>query len=304
MSKASSRGEPADHISMAVSVIVLTVLALSLGDALIKIASGSFVIWQIFVIRSLLAIPVLLLVLVATSSKRLQFPDAPGWVALRSLMLVGMWICYYLALPKLTLSVAAAAYYTLPIFITLFSALFIGDRISRLGWIAVFAGFLGVLLILRPSAGDFNAYTILPLVAAMLYAGAMILTRTRCRKQHPIVLALALNICFVIVGALAAGLVALLPDAARHGFLLAQWASMGQAEWISMGLLTAAILIGSIGAAVAYQNGPPSVIGSFDFAYVGFAVVWGMIFFAEVPDVSSTLGITLIVGAGILSLRQ
>ncbi|MEN5300111.1 hypothetical protein ABE530_17455 [Brucella sp. TWI559] len=71
-----------------------------------------------------------------------------------------------------------------------------------------------------------------------------------------------------------------------------------------MGLLTAALLIGSIGAAVAYQNGPPSVIGTFDFAYVGFAVIWGMIFFAEVPDVTSTLGITLIVGAGILSLRQ
>lgn len=304
MSKASSRGESADHISLAVSVIILTVLALSLGDALIKITSGSFVIWQIFVIRSLLAIPVLLLLLIATSPERLQFQDVLGWVLLRSLMLVGMWICYYLALPRLTLSVAAASYYTLPIFITLFSAIFIGERISGLGWIAVFAGFLGVLLIFRPSAGDFNAYTILPIVAAMLYAGAMILTRTRCRKQHPIVLALALNICFVIVGALAAGVVKLLPDAARHGFLLAPWAAMGQAEWISIGLLTAALLIGSIGAAVAYQNGPPSVIGTFDFAYVGFAVIWGMIFFAEVPDVTSTLGMTLIVGAGILSLRQ
>ncbi|WP_252349187.1 DMT family transporter [Ochrobactrum sp. BTU1] len=205
MSKASSRGEPADHICLAVSVIILTVLALSLGDALIKITSGSFVIWQIFVIRSLLAIPVLLLLLIATSPERLQFQDVLGWVLLRSLMLVGMWICYYLALPRLTLSVAAASYYTLPIFITLFSAIFIGERISGLGWIAVFAGFLGVLLIFRPSAGDFNEYTILPIVAAMLYAGAMILTRTRCRKQHPIVLALALNICFVIVGALAAG---------------------------------------------------------------------------------------------------
>ncbi|GLU29789.1 permease [Brucella sp. NBRC 12950] len=285
-------------------MIILTVLALSLGDALIKITSGSFVIWQIFVIRSLLAIPVLLLLLIATSPERLQFQDVLGWVLLRSLMLVGMWICYYLALPRLTLSVAAASYYTLPIFITLFTAIFIGERISGLGWIAVFAGFLGVLLIFRPSAGDFNAYTILPIVAAMLYAGAMILTRTRCRKQHPIVLALALNICFVIVGALAAGAVKLLPDAARHGFLLAPWAAMGQAEWISIGLLTAALLIGSIGAAVAYQNGPPSVIGTFDFAYVGFAVIWGMIFFAEVPDVTSTLGMTLIVGAGILSLRQ
>lgn len=304
MSKASSRVEPADHIPMAVGIIILTVLALSLGDALIKLTSGSFVIWQICVIRSLLAIPVLLVVLVVTSSVRLRVPHLLGWVVLRSLMLVAMWICYYLSLPKLTLSVAAAAYYTLPLFLSLFSALFIGDRISRLGLIAVFVGFLGVLLILRPRVGDFNAYTILPLLAAMLYAGAMIITRTRCRQQHPIALALALNICFVVVGAGATGLVALRPDVARHGFLLAPWAAMGQAEWISMGLMAAAILIGSIGTAVAYQNGPPSVIGTFDFSYVGFAVVWGMIFFAEVPDVTSILGIILIVGAGIASLRQ
>lgn len=291
-----------DNIPLAVGVIILTVLALSLGDALIKLTSGSFVIWQIFVIRSLIVIPVLLVVL--ASKARLRLPDASRWVALRSLMLVGMWVCYYLSLPELTLSAAAAAYYTLPIFITLFSALFIGDRISRTGWAAVFTGFLGVLLILRPKAGDFNTYAILPLVSAMLYAGAMILTRTRCRQQDPIMLSLALNLAFVMAGVLAAALAALLPESARQGFLLARWTGMGPAEWLSMTLLAAAILIGSIGAAFAYQNGPPAMIGAFDFAYVGFAVIWGLVFFAEVPDAVSTLGMALIVGAGILSLRQ
>ena len=304
MKRASPQRNRTDRIPLAVSVIILTVLALSLGDALIKMTSGSFVIWQIFVIRSLMALPILLLFLAVAAPGRLRMPDELGWIILRSLMLVAMWVCYYFSLPNLTLSVAAAAYYTLPIFLTLFSALFIGDGISKKGWIAVFAGFLGVLLILRPKAGDFNAFAILPLVSAMLYAGAMILTRTTCRGQHPIVLSLALNISFVIVGALAAGLILLLPDAARTGFLLAPWAAMGQAEWTSMGLLATAILIGSIGAAIAYQNGPPAMIGAFDFAYVGFAAIWGIVFFAEVPDLTSTLGMTLIVGAGVLSLRQ
>ncbi|QJT10851.1 DMT family transporter [Oceanidesulfovibrio marinus] len=304
MSQLSTQGHRVDNIPMAVSIIVLTVLALSLGDALIKLTSGDFVIWQIFVIRSLIAIPVLLLVLAFAAPGSLRVPDEPGWVILRSLMLVAMWVCYYLSLPKLTLSAAAAAYYTLPIFITLFSALFLGDRISRKGWIAVFAGFLGVVLILRPKAGDFNAYAILPLASAMLYAGAMILTRSKCRAQHPLVLSLALNVAFVVTGALAASLILLLPDSLRQGFLFAPWAAMGGPEWLSMGLLAGAILIGSIGAAIAYQNGPPAMIGAFDFAYVGFAVVWGVILFAEIPDMVSALGMLLIVGAGILSLRQ
>lgn len=304
MSQVNLHVRRADNIPLAVGSIILTVLALSLGDALIKFTSGNFVIWQIFVIRSLIAIPVLLLVFAVIKPRNLCMPGQPGWIILRSLMLVVMWICYYLSLPRLTLSAAAAAYYTLPIFITLFSALLIGDRISRKGWIAVFGGFLGVVLILRPKAGDFNVYAILPLASAVLYAGAMILTRSKCRDQHPLVLSLALNVAFVIIGCVAASVILLLPDPLREGFLFARWAEMGSAEWLSMGMLAVAILIGGIGAAIAYQNGPPAIVGTFDFAYVGFAVIWGMIFFAEIPDMTSVLGMSLIVGAGILSLRQ
>lgn len=299
---ASVRSAPGDRVPLAVASIILTVLALSLGDALIKITSGSFVIWQVFVVRSLILLPVLVVMTISLGS--LRMPEALGWIALRSLMLIAMWICYYLSLPKLSLSAAAAAYYTLPIFITLFSAVFVGERITRNGWAAVALGFTGVLLILRPRAGDFNLYALLPLVAAMLYAGAMILTRTRCQSQHPLILSLALNFGFIMIGGIAAALIGLLPVETRQGFLLSAWTPMGQAEWVSMGLLAAAILIGSIGAAIAYQNGPPAMIGAFDFAYVGFAVVWGIVFFNETPDLIASVGMILIVGAGVLSLRQ
>ena len=293
-----------DNIPLAVGVIILTVLALSLGDALIKSTSGNFVIWQIFVVRSLVAIPFLVLFLAFTSPESLRMPDAIGWTVVRSFLLVAMWVSYYLSLPDLSLSVAAAVYYTLPIFITLFSAAITGETIGRNGWLAVFIGFAGVLLILRPRPDDFNGSALLPLLSAMLYALAMILTRTRCRSENPTILALALNITFVVVGGTAALFIATLTDEARKGFLLAPWATMGLSEWISMGLLAAAILIGSVGAAIAYQNGPSSMIGTFDFAYVGFAVLWGIIFFADIPDAASMLGMVLIVGAGVLTLRR
>lgn len=293
-----------DNLPLAVAVIVFTVLALSLGDALIKLTSGEFVIWQIFVLRSLLVLPVLLIYLWAKIPDALAVPPALGWTLLRSLMLVGMWVAYYVALPKLELSIAAAAYYTLPIFITFFSAAFIGDKIKLLGWAAVIVGFLGVLLILRPNAGDFNLYALLPLVSAALYALAMILTRTKCRAVNPLMLSVALNLTFVVVGIVAAISIMVLAPEPRQGFLLAPWAEMASREWLSMVLLAAAILIGSVGAAIAYQNGPPQIIGTFDFAYVGFALLWGMVFFAEVPDLLSLIGIILIVVAGVMSLRQ
>ena len=294
----------ADNVPLAVTVIVFTVFALSLGDALIKLTSNNFVLWQIFIIRSSMAIPCLVLYMAALSRASLRMPTSLLWTVIRSLLLVTMWISYYIALPHIQLSAAAAAYYTLPIFITLFSAALTGDKVRWLGWLAVVLGFVGVLLILKPNSNDFNWYTLLPLFAAVLYALAMILTRTKCRGEQPLVLALALNIAFVVVGCVAAVFIMSLSDEVRQGFVLGAWPQMGLPQWMSMALLAIAILIGSVGTVIAYQNAPSSVIGIFDFAYVGFAVLWSAVFFAEIPDPISIVGIALIVLSGVLSSRQ
>lgn len=293
-----------DHVLLAISVIVITGFALSLGDALVKSASNQFVLWQIFLMRSVIAVPCLIVFTLIFARGALRMPHSLGWTIFRSLLLVIMWVSYYFSLVFLPISVAAAAYYTLPIFITIFSALVTGDKIKAGGWVAAILGFLGVLLVIKPNATDFNVYALLPLLSAILYALAMVLTRTKCQSAHPLFLALALNVAFFIVGGAAVIAISLLPSESREGFLLAPWRVMGPSQWLSMSLLAVAILIGSIGAAFAYQNGPPSVVGVFDFSYVGFAVLWGVIFFSDFPDAISLAGIALIVLAGVISFRQ
>lgn len=291
-----------DNLPLAVSVIVFTVFALSLGDAIIKFTSGSFVLWQIFVLRSVIAIPCLVGYMALVSREPLRIPKAVIWTTVRSLLLVMMWLSYYIALPHIPLSAAAAAYYTLPIFITLFSAVLTGDSVSRSGWLAVVLGFVGVLLILKPNAEDFNWYALLPLISAVLYALAMILTRTKCRDEPPLVLALSLNIAFVVVGGLASAFTLSVSDELRQGFVLGMWSPMNFSQWVSMAVLAIAVLTGSIGTVIAYQNAPSSVVGVFDFAYVGFAVLWSVVFFAEYPDAISLLGMAMIVLSGVMSL--
>jgi drug/metabolite transporter (DMT)-like permease len=294
---------PKNNIPFAVMVIVFTAMGLSFGDGIVKMTSGTFAIWQVFVLRSIIVVPVLLFYLVFKSRTSLRLPTAFGWLVLRSVILVIMWIVYYMALPHLELSIAAAAYYTAPIFITIFAARLTGDRIAPLGWVAVCIGFLGVLLILRPTAGDFNAYALLPLIAAALYAYAMILTRTKCAETNPVMLAIGLNVAFIIAGGTATIALMLIPDQ-TEGYLSASWSPMGHSDWLIMGVLAVSILIGSLGAALAYQNGPPSIIGTFDFAYVGFAFLWGLLFFGERPDAISIIGVCFIAIAGYLALRD
>ncbi|MEM1197755.1 MAG: DMT family transporter [Pseudomonadota bacterium] len=297
-----------DNLALAIGAVVFTVFALSLGDALIKQVSASFPLWQIFVLRSVLAIPVLLFAFKLNKQPIRFLRSSAGWVVVRSLMLTFMWVAYYSALPHVELSVAAAVYYTLPLFITLFAALFIGEKVGVQGTIAVCLGFLGILLILKPSAESFNSYALLPLVSSILYALAMILTRTKCKEDHPLSLSLALNISFIIIGLAATLLAYAFPPAAetvsQYAFLLGPWIAMGGQEWLAMGLLAVAILIGSVGAAIAYQAGPASVVSTFDFAYLAFAALWGFLFFAEVPDLITGGGIALIAVAGILAVRR
>ena len=297
-----------DNVALAVAVILVTDLALSLGDAAVKLVSASFVLWQIFVIRSAIAIPVLVGMMRARSRILSLAPRRPGWVAIRSLMLTMMWVAYYASLPHLALGIAAATYYTLPIFITLFAALFIGDRIGPMGWCAVLAGFAGTLLILKPDAAGFNVYALLPLLAAVLYALAMTLTRTKCREEDPLILSLALHLSFIAVGCLATLLIALsggpVAGPTDASFLFGTWTGMGTTEWFTMALLAAAAIIGSVGAAVAYQAGPPAIVATFDFAYLAFAGLWGVLIFGESLDGASMAGIALIIAGGVLAIRR
>ena len=294
-----------DNVRLGVAVILATTLTMSLGDAAIKLLSADFVLWQIFVLRSLIAIPVVVALIKLRSRTASLMPRRIGWVALRSLMLTFLWVAYYSALPHLTLGVAAATFYTLPLFITLFAAIFIGDKIGPKGWGSVVLGFIGALLILKPDTGGFNAYALLPLGAAILDAVAMILTRTKCRGEDPLVLSLSLNVSLVSVGLLATALTTIVGQSADgSSFLLGQWTPMGASEWFAMALLAVAAIVASVGAAIAYQVGPPATIATFDFAYVGFAGLWGILIFADFPSTRTIIGIILIVVGGIVAVRR
>ncbi|WP_226550065.1 DMT family transporter [Celeribacter naphthalenivorans] len=304
MSKTSDSLSP-ENVPLAVATIVGTVFALSLGDALIKAlgGAGGMGIWQLFALRSLLAFPVLLIgALSMFGASRLR-PRALFWIVLRSLLLVGMWIAYYLSLPLLPLAVAAAAYYTLPLFIVAFAALFGGETVGRLQWGGVALGFLGILLVLRPGGEAFSWAALLPILSAVLYAVAMILTRTKCRFEHPATLALGLNAVFILVGGagllIGSGMTEDIP-----GFLTPKWQEMTGVQWRNLVLLAGLILVASVGTAVAYQAASASTVGTFDFAYVGFAVIWGVVIFDERPQGAALAGIALIVVAGVLAVQR
>jgi drug/metabolite transporter (DMT)-like permease len=297
-----------DNFKLAVFSIIFAVLALSMGDAVIKYFSASFSLWQIYVVRSLIAAPILIAVIKFREPTLSLKPVSISWTAIRSLLLGVMWVAYYAALPHIKLSVAAAVFYTIPLFITLFSAVFTGDKVTSKSWIAIVLGFFGVLLIVRPDADGFNAYVLLPLLAAILYAVAMILTRTKCLDENPKILSLSLNITFIGMGIVASLLIAIWDPAESakntYPFLIGDWAVLDLSGWLTMSVLAIVIIFGSLFAAIAYQNAPSSVVATFDYSYLAFAALWGLLVFSEVPDALTILGMVMIAGAGMIAIRE
>ncbi len=287
---------PTYRTGLAVTAVVVAVLALSLGDSIIKATGLNLPLWQMYILRSALVVPPLWWLAHRNGG---QGFSSLGWVILRSTLLVAMWLAYYSALPLMPLSLAAAAYYTSPILITVVASVLARRWPAPRVLLAIFLGFAGVILILRPDASGFDIASLLPLLAAFLYACAMVLTARKCREDNPFGLALALNIAFIVAGACLG-----LFSGQEGSFIFGPWQTLDLALIGVVAALATVILVGSVGAAIAYQNGSPTTVAAFDYSYLVFSLIWGTIFFGEWPDVLSLSGIAIIAAAGFLSLPR
>ncbi len=291
-----------DQTALGIGIILASVLAMSFADAVVKLVSANLTVWQLFVARSVFAIPTILALLVAMGiGLELR---TPKWAFIRSALLVLTWLAFYASLPVLSLSVAAVAVYTNPIMTALLSAALTGEQVSGRQWSGVLLGFLGVITILKPGTEAFSWFTLLPLLGAAFYSVAMVLTRSKCREEAPLMLALALHGSFLIAGAAATVillLVGLAPDSVESfPFLLDDWMPMGPREWGLMALLGVLSAVYFVGVARAYQIAAPPIIATFDYAYLISAAFWGFLFFSDTPDRFTVFGMILIVAAGLL----
>lgn len=294
--------------ALGATVMTATTFVLAFGDALVKLVSSDFSLWQIFVLRSLLAIPLIVGGLLLTGPPARMIPKSLGWTAVRCLLLMGMWLAFYAALPVLSLAVVAAAYYTAPLFITLFSATLLREPVGFRRWCAIVTGFAGVIVILRPGTEAFSCFMVLPILSAVLFALSAIVTRKKCIDEKPLVLSLALNICFMICGVIASIAVAWwgpsVPAESVHPFFLSPWAELGPRQWAVAALLAVIVVVSSTGVAKAYQSGAPSLVATFDYTYLVFAGLWGYILFSEVPGPATLLGMLLITASGLVVLSR
>jgi drug/metabolite transporter (DMT)-like permease len=282
-------------------------LVFSLQDSVIKAISGDHAVTLAIMLRAIVSFPILV-AMVAMSGGIRQL-DTPHWpiLCLRGAILLCAYTTYFMAFPALPLAEAIALYFMVPLIITVMSGPLLGEHVSAKAWGAVVLGLVGVGVILQPGRALFEPAALLSLVSAITYAYSMILARKHGGEVPATVMTFYQNAVYLL-GALLIAVVVYalgleLPGHPSLDFLVRSWDVPPPKDMALMGLCGVIAAFGSTLLSQAYRMGQANIVTPFEYTGMIWAVVFGYLFFGEVPKLTTLGGMALIALAGVLALN-
>lgn len=273
-------------VAMSASVVVFI-----FNDALIKLAAESVPSVQAIGVRGLFATLWCALALLVTGTWRQIAWAAHPRVVFRGVLEAGSAIFYLVALFHIPFAIATAVNLSTPVILTVLAVLILKEDVRWRRWSAVIVGFVGVLLVIQPHPGDVNAWTWLALAGTLIGSFRDILARF-----------LPVGMPTLVVSFTTASIVA----AVGCGWAVAE-------GWQPMSAQAVGFIVGSsLLLAMGYQfvvialrsGGEFSVIGSFRYASILWALAIGYVLWGEVPNILALFGIAVIVASGLYILHR
>lgn len=282
-------------------------ICFSIIDVLVKFLSGDYPLYQMVLLRSLVALPILLLIIVPLEGGfHVLRTRQPKLHLIRCGAVLFANICFYTGLATMPMADAVAIAFATPLIVTLLSVVLLGERPGIWRWSAVAVGFLGVLIIMRPGPGTFQPQALLPFLGACGYATLHVLTRRAGGADSAAALSFYPSMGFLIVSALvglgtgdgrfASG------DSAALDFILRAWVWPAAGDWWAFIALGLTASIGGYMISFAYRHCEAGLVAPFEYIAMPMAVFWGILVFQEWPDLPVWVGSGLIIGAGLVSL--
>jgi drug/metabolite transporter (DMT)-like permease len=201
-----------------------------------------------------------------------------------------------------------ALFFTAPLFITLLAIPLLGERADLRRWAAVVFGFTGMLVMLRPDGNLFGWVSLLPVAAALCYGVSQIMARRLGTFDRASVMAFYGNGVFLLGGlALSAvfGPGAFADEENRSlAFLLRGWVMPSLTDLLLLmvcGVVAAAALVL---LTHAYTIAEANTIAPFEYTALVWGVLYGWLFWNELPDAWTWVGILIIMSAGLVILQR
>lgn len=279
-----------DRVGLGVVSAVIGLFGMTVMDACAKLLGEGYAISQVILARNGIGIlAVLVFVIAGGHGLAALRPRMPGLLVLRIVASVSAAFLFFTSLRYLPLADAFAIAFASPLFVTALSVPILGEHVGGRRWAAVIVGFIGVLIIVQPGTGSFRVEGLLPLGAALFHAIVMLLGRKMTRFMTTSAIMFWSSLGAVLVT------LTLMPS---------QWQTPNLPDF---GVFVLMGIVGTAGMALitqGYRFAPAAVIAPFDYSSLLWAVLFGWIFWQDMPKPHVWAGAAILIACGLFILYR
>ena len=207
----------------------------------------------------------------------------------RSLLSVIESGCFVLSFKYLSLADAHSVGSLAPVIVVALSAIFLKEKVSTKIWIAIFIGFIGVLIILRPTSSIFDPKALLPLLAAFILGLYQVVTKKVSEHDTTETSLFYTSIIGIFIMSLLAS-----------NF----WNPVSSSSYILFFIIGIFFSLGVYLQIIALSMARASIIQPFHYTLIFWAIILGYIFYNDIPDLFTIVGAVIITLSGIFVLNQ
>jgi drug/metabolite transporter (DMT)-like permease len=291
-----------------VGFLVLAMLVFSLQNIAVKWIGGDYSILEIVMFRSLIALPCTLLLYRYEGKRGLPTTQRHTLEYVRGVFLFLSYTTHFMGLAALPLADVEALRFSGPLMITVLSVVMLDEKVGPRRWLALVAGFMGVLFVVRPGAATFNLGSIFMLISVLFYALNVMLTRKLQTTDSSATMAYYSSLVYLAAAFVLAPLalvVGEIPGAHPSiAFLFRPWVMPTLLDGIIMSGLGLVWAGGMYCMARAYSLALASVAAPFEYLSLPINVLWGLVFWQEIPTWMTVAGAVLTLSSGMYILYR
>ena len=279
-----SQIERPQNIRLGIGLLLIAVALFTIGEAIVKILARDYDITQIVWARYIFHALVTYAIFSRANVFQLARTTRPGLHIARSALMLAATTFFFSSLRYLALADAIAISFVGPLLVTALSIPMLKEHVGIRRWMAIFVGFAGVLVIIRPGMGVMHWATILPLCTAVCYALYQILTRMAARSDDTQTSLFWMSAFGVIVSSIAVPFF---------------WTTPGPMAWALMAALGTVYGLGHYLLIRGLEITPASKLSPFLYTQIIWATLLGSLIFDQFPDVPTLIGASIVIGSGL-----
>lgn len=262
----------------------------STHDVVVKFLGAHYHAVQIIFFAQLLSFPLVTLMMMRDRTDGHLRPRHPGWMAVRAACTVVTGVAAFYAFSVLPLAQTYALLFATPLLITLLAIPVLGEKVGIRRGLAVVAGLIGVLIVLRPGAEPLSAGHIAGVIAAISSAlGSVVVRRIGKHERSVVMLLYPMMASFLVLGAI----------------LPLVYKPMPVGHLGMLGIIAGFGLVGMILTIAAYRDAEAVIVAPMQYSQMIWAVIYGALIFGETPDRWTVAGAGVIIASGLyIVLRE